>query len=115
MGLGLLPAFLGGSSAPQYQATAVLLVSPPAQGPTGQANTSDRYVANQLSVLRDTGLSERVASSIGGDLSTTYVKNAIGITQRAGTDLVEVTATASSPELAQNIADRYVTAYIDDL
>jgi Mrp family chromosome partitioning ATPase len=112
--LGMIPGLMIGSDEVSYESSAVLLVSPPAQG-QAQATTSDRYVVNQLSVLRDTGLAERVATAIGGDVSTQQVRDAVRITQRPGTDLVEVAASASDPELARNIAEQYVTTYIADL
>ena len=41
-----------------YVYSTALLVSPPAERPTGLTITPDRYVANQLHVVRDSGSAE---------------------------------------------------------
>ncbi len=107
---------LQGPSSKSYESKSVLLIEPPSSALAGQVfnNDPDRYVISQLSVLRSVTLSERVASQFSGE-TTKRISKAVKITQTPKTAVVNVVATEPDPEHARQIADAYVTLYIDDL
>ena len=104
-------------AAPKYYSRAVLNVSPPSQSRVAVSFSSDpdRYVIGQLSVLNSAQLAERIATELGNGETTGSVQSAITIEHQPKTDIVLVTGTASSPERARDIADAYVTTYIEEL
>ena len=104
-------------AAPKYYSRAVLNVSPPSQSRVAVSFSSDpdRYVIGQLSVLNSAQLAERIATELGNGETTASVQSAITVEHQPKTDIVLVTGTASSPERARDIADAYVTTYIEEL
>jgi len=94
----------------------VLLVSPPTNaGGTTVSYDPDRYIATQLSQLKNIALADRVANQLGGGLTTDQVDLAVRVQQRPKTEIVDLFATSSSPEQAQNLANTYVDIYLADL
>ncbi len=112
--LGALAGFAvenrGGSN---YESEAIMLVTPPSESRVNVTFTSDpdRYVVGELSVLRSTALAERVASEVGGGISTIQVKVATVFTHEPRTDIVRVVASTADPELSKLIADAYLKLY----
>lgn len=113
---GILGLLAGGDKTVAYQARAVLNIQPPqnALGGTVFISDPDRYVISQLSVLRSEGLAQRVASAHPGQTSQS-IANAVSIAHEPKSDIVTIGVTLADPEEAKNIANDYVTSYIEDL
>ncbi len=95
-----------------YRSTAVLLVQPPTRATVNLFSTDpDRYVVSQLSVLGSESLAEDVAkrasAQLGVQLSGGDAALITDISHSPGTDIVEVTTTAITPELAAAVAQGY--------
>lgn len=111
-GLGLLAGlFLGGGSGSVYEAQARVLIAPPDSGMGGTSN--DRYVQNQILVFDSAVLAEAVAAEL--DIEPVEARQSTVFAQLPNSDIVTVTVTAPSPELAQGIANGYVDAYFEAL
>ena len=102
-------------SAATYEAQAVLYIQQPATI-LGTSNNidPDRYVQSQVELLKNLSTAERVASQIDGE-TTDSVDRAIQVVQRPKTDIVDLLATAATPERAQLLANTYVDLYLADL
>ncbi|QGG96000.1 hypothetical protein [Actinomarinicola tropica] len=108
--LGLVAGMaLGGGGVDSYVAEARVLVAPPSDAGFG-STSNDRYVQNQLLVLDSEAIAVAVAEEIG-DISAAEVRSAATFEQIPGSDILFVTVTASTPELARDIANGYVDAY----
>jgi Mrp family chromosome partitioning ATPase/capsular polysaccharide biosynthesis protein len=93
----------------EYESQGLLSVEPP------QGVNPDRYVATQLVRLTSTGVTEAVAALPTVPLEPIEVRESLTLTQIAGTDVVEVVAQASTPEVAQAIAQGYIDVYLEQL
>lgn len=96
-----------------YESRAVLLISPPtdAQTVVNLSGDPDRYVAGEMSVLES--LSEQVAEEVGidpGDLD-----GAVSFEQQPETDVVIVVVANADPEVAQQLADTFISQYFSSL
>lgn len=89
---------LAGPAQPRFQSTAVIAV----KSPDGVATSPDRWVAQQIAILRSKAFSDRVAAraSVDPDVAASAVK----VAQQPATDLVEIVATDVNPQRAQRIA-----------
>lgn len=114
--LGALPGLYMTVTAEEfYESRAVLLIAPPTQTRATVVNYQgdpDRYVAGEMSVLES--LSDRVAESVEGVAPGDLAAN-VTFEQQPLTDVVVIVAKAATPELAQQIADAYVTEYFEVL
>lgn len=108
--LGLVAGILlGGGGGQTYEAQSRVLVAPPG-GDSFGGTATDRYVQNQILVFDSDALAEAVAEEIDG-LSPSDVRSAVTFEQIPGSDILFINVSASSPELAQSIANGYVDAY----
>jgi len=114
MALGAVPAvLLKSDDAAMYQSRAVLLVTPPSDGSASYASEPDRYVVNQLSVLRSDELAVSVAAAVGGGASAQVVQSAVSFDHRPKTDVVEVVVETTDPAFSQAIGNAYIDRYLD--
>lgn len=103
----------------QYESTGLLLLSPSGfDDGVAYANQPDRFVLSQLGVLEAEGLAERVAQRVTAEgafeESAASVRASIEMTQDLDSDIVNITATTSSPERSTAIAQAYVDLYITE-
>lgn len=105
---GLLPE--------RYAATASLLLDPLAVTVPGEnpfSGDPERYVSGQLRVLESAALAERAAQAVPGvDVDT--LQDSVVLTHVVGSDVVDITATAESPEVARDVANALATTYVED-
>lgn len=109
--VGLVVALLLGVSTSRYRAEAQLLIGGPGTGST-DAQSLERNLNSQLSVLRSRATAGDVASRLAGDVTAAEVQRATTITQVAGSDVVQVESVAGDPVTAAAIADAYVQVYL---
>lgn len=116
--LGTVPGFLASrDEGVVYVSQGTLLLTPPSESrvQVSFTNDPDRYVVSQLSVLRSEQLAEQVAARVGQGLTTGDIGGSTQITHAPKTDIVEVFASTSDPELSRQIVDGYVELYFDAL
>ena len=113
--LGALPGLLTDPPVSnEYRSVADLVIQQPTQGNVAFLSSDpDRYVISQLSVLESAGLVQEVADLNG--LNPAEVREAIQIEQLPDTDVVEIQAVYTDPDIAQSIAQTYVDAYMNTL
>jgi capsular polysaccharide biosynthesis protein len=115
--LGALAGYSLRDSGPDvYEANAILLVQPP-ESPLGGVNfisDPDRYVTGQLSVLRSLELADDVASEFG-DEDSFDLAGRVRVVHRAKTDIVDVFVRSANPERARDLANAWVTKYLEKL
>lgn len=109
--LGILAALALESGQERYRAQAQLLIGGPDSNNT-DANSLERNLNSQLSVLRSTGTARAVAEALGGSTGTEEVLAATTITELPGSDVVQIETLAERPAVAQAIADGYVEVYL---
>ena len=115
--LGLVLAAIGMQflGAGQYLATATLLLDPNAvTSPQQQPFIGDpeRYVDGQLRLLQSNPLAVSAAEKIAEETGESIAAS-VTFTQVTGSDLVDVTATASTAQLARDRANALVTTYVE--
>ena len=119
--LGTVPLLLAADGSSSYESTAALLVSPPSESrvQVNFTNDPDRYVIGEMAVLESATIADAVAERLdgaggaggaGGSLA-----DAVQVEHRPETDIVTVTATASTPEGAAALANAYVDTYLESL
>ena len=113
--LGIAAASLAGSSTATYESNAVLLIQQPTNASGGGGADANRYLQSQVSVLKSLDLAEAVATSMGSGFTRESVVTSVRITERAGTDIVDVFATAADAPTAAKLANSYVDIYLADL
>lgn len=111
--MGAVPAMIARGADARYTSEAVLLLTPPsdAQGQVAFSADPDRYVLGQITLLQSTTLANQVAAEVGRGLSSAQVAADVGVVQDPKTDVVRLSAQASTPEFAQAIVQGYVDAY----
>ena len=77
---------------------------------TNETGDPDRYVQSQLVVLRGDELAKKVVALVPGS-NVSEVTSSTSITQRANTNVIDVTATASTGSRSLQVAAGYVKAY----
>jgi capsular polysaccharide biosynthesis protein len=92
----------------EYQSTTTISVQSP---PSQRGSDPDRYVSGQIAVLKSQPVTEAVAADL--QLDPGAIAGHVSMAQVNRTDLIAVTASDRSPQLAQRIADLYVAKYID--
>lgn len=110
--LGVLVAVLLESGQERYRAEAQLLIGGPASG-NADANSLERNLSSQLSVIGSRATARAVAEDLGSATSTQDIVASTSITEVPGSDVVQIEATANSPELAEAIADGYINVYLE--
>lgn len=105
----MMGSIAGGGRSPQFEATALVLVSPLGEVSSGATGT-DRFVQNQLVVFESAALAERVATALGED-DPVELGTLTEFEQIVGTDIVSVTATTGSAERSRDIANAYASGY----
>ncbi len=115
--LGALPGLLAGPSGTgSFSSTATLSVEPPTPiGVTVFNAQPERYVVSQVNVIASAGLAQQVADVVGDGATLVGIANSVEIEQEPETDIVNVIATADTPERAQEIAQAYVDTYLANL
>jgi len=114
--LGALAAVtVSGPTSTKYEAQSVILIQQPASINGSGSQEANRYLQSQLGVLRSLDLAEETAAKMGGSYTRTLVSNSIRVIERPGTDVVDLYAQAATPADASELADTYVTTYIEDL
>jgi Mrp family chromosome partitioning ATPase len=113
--LGALPGLVRDAPvSDQYRSVAELVVQQPTQANGGFFTSDpDRYVVSQLSVLESAVLVNEVADL--NNLSVLEVREAVEIEQLPDTDVVEIRAVFTDPEIARGIAQGYLDTYMDTL
>lgn len=89
----------------QYEATTAMLLR------SSTAFEPQRAVDTNLQLLGLPAISERTAENLA-DVSAEEVEGAISASQEGDADILEVTATASTPELAAEIANTYAEEFL---
>jgi hypothetical protein len=100
----------------EYKATASLLLDPGARtspGVAAFAGDPERYVAGQMRVLESTAMAEQAAARLPGS-TTASVQDALELSHVTGDDIVDVAATADTPEDARDIANMVARTYLDE-
>jgi capsular exopolysaccharide synthesis family protein len=103
---------------PTYEATADLIVTPvSADDPSflaipvlRESNDSSRAIQTAASVLKSPEIAADAAKQLGGGLDGPGVSDAVVIEPLGASNLVAITATASSPRQAQRLASAYARA-----
>lgn len=112
---------------PTYESTALLILNPRQEALTAGAAGAQQLQAeidSEIELLRSPALMNDLAAALGlqnpggeasaahsGDL-TTNLSNAIAINRRGSTFVLEITASSTSAERAQLIANTYADVYI---
>ena len=109
--LGVLLAVLVGLGQERYQSQAQLLIGSPASG-NSDANSLERNVISQLSVLRSSATASAVSKSLDRQVSPEEVAQSTTISEVAGSDVVVIETITSDARRSQAIADGYVDVYL---
>ena len=105
-----------------YQATASVLVSPLASGDPAwigigvmiQSGDPARDLQTALGLIDSTQAASGTAAAMGPPWTTQSVQNAVSVTPLGQSDVVSVTATASSPAEAAKLANTYASVTVAD-
>ncbi|WP_320672292.1 Wzz/FepE/Etk N-terminal domain-containing protein [Patulibacter defluvii] len=106
---------------PSYEASADLIVTPvSADDPSflaipvlRESNDPSRTIQTAASVIKSPQIAAEAARRIGGGIDGSAVSDAITIEPLGASNLVSVTAQASSPQQAQKLASAYARAALD--
>jgi Mrp family chromosome partitioning ATPase len=74
---------------------------------------ADRYVAIQSDIVKSRDVMVAAAEDLGRD-SAAGLARKVSVSQKASTDILEISATDGRPEVARDIANGVATAYIDN-
>ncbi|MBL8536028.1 MAG: polysaccharide biosynthesis tyrosine autokinase [Hyphomonadaceae bacterium] len=114
------------SSTPTYSATALLIINPRQErvlaneAVVGQLPLQSSAIDSEIELLRSSALMGELATALGmqagpgenlDDIAAS-VANAITVTRRGATYVIEITARSTDPERAQIIANTYADVYI---
>lgn len=97
-----------------YTSSADLLVQPASattssDGPTLSADQQDRYISTQLLIANGEPVQTAAAGLLKADAGS--VKDGVVIAQQPNTNIIQITATRSSPSLASRTANAFATAF----
>jgi polysaccharide biosynthesis transport protein len=100
---------------PTYQASATVLVSPLEQGDANFVNTGVvldtgepvRTVQTAAALINSLPAAQKTAAAIGHGWTAAEVQSSIGVTPRGESNVLEVTAQASTPAQAAKLANRF--------
>ena len=117
---GLIGVLIGGRltapSGTEFESTALVLVQPSNNSISpAQSNAPDRFIASQISLIESTQIGELVADSLSLDETALTVSEAIEVSQRDESDVVEITATTSEAARSQAIAQTVANVYLEEL
>lgn len=74
---------------------------------------SERYLADQVALLRSSFLAQRAADRLDGRFSERYILTEVAVEGDAISNLIRVEAPASTPEEAKEIVDALTLVYLD--
>lgn len=102
----------------QYTATSSVLFRDSSTNPLGDQTGGaivdpTREAATNTQLLGLPIIAERASQVLGGQVSAGEIQSAVSIDATDESDVVEVSATADSPELSAQIANAYVRGYIN--
>ena len=112
--VALLAAIFAASRPPSYRATAKVLLR---ADDLNEADTNayyydaDRYVAIQSDIVKSRAVLDTAAEDLGRDGGARLARK-VSVTQKAATDILEISATDRRPEAARDIANGVANAYI---
>ena len=112
--VALLAAIFAASRPPSYRATAKVLLR---ADDLNEADTNayyydaDRYVAIQSDIVKSRAVLDTAAEDLGRDGGARLARK-VYVTQKAATDILEISATDRRPEAARDIANGVANAYI---
>jgi capsular polysaccharide biosynthesis protein len=99
-----------------YRASSVLVLDSTAVTYPGQAAFSgdpERYVSGELEALRSYPVITRAATNLHPAMSPQALLASIDVTHVTGSDVVEVTGRASTPQRASAVANAVATSYVE--
>jgi Mrp family chromosome partitioning ATPase/capsular polysaccharide biosynthesis protein len=114
--VALLAAIFAASRPSTYRATAKVLLR---ADDLNEADTNayyydaDRYVAIQSDIVKSRPVLDTAAEDLGRDSGAALARK-VSVTQKAATDILEISATDRRPEAARDIANGVANAYIDN-
>ncbi len=94
----------------RYTATASLLFTT-SQLDSGPVDLTRQATTNE-ELLQLPAVAERTARALGGGLTRTQVRDSIEVKTEADSDIVEIAATAATPRLAADMANRYGESFV---
>jgi Mrp family chromosome partitioning ATPase len=74
---------------------------------------SERYLADQVALLRSSVIARRAADLLDGRFSERYILEEVAVDGDATSNLIRVEAPASTPEEAKELADTLTLVYLD--
>jgi capsular exopolysaccharide synthesis family protein len=98
---------------PKYEATATLLLTSGEFDPAASQETLDpEEIATQAEIITSVSVAARVADDLDLETPPRQLLEAVAVEEVDENEVVAVTATASSPELAADLADSFVRSYL---
>ena len=110
---GLGAAGLGSTGSAAYESRAQLLVTQPINS-GGSSIDADRYIGSEVQRLKSAATAQQVANDLGGGVNPATIAASVTFEQAIASNVVTVTSTATTAERAQQIANSYLTVYLND-
>ncbi len=107
--------FLSSSQAPVYEATARLFLADPRTSSVfgqGRSVDADRYVPQQAERVTSRPVLDATSELLGGEFSRNDLSRRVDAAGDVELDMLEITASASSPDRAADVANAASTAYM---
>ncbi len=82
--------------------------------PTASSNDQQTEQNTNVQLMQLPSLAEKTAAALGRGLTKAAVKADVSISGRSESNIVEVSATATSPEMAAKIANTYATQFVTE-
>lgn len=119
--LGLLGLFVGSTQSVEWGSTASVVVEDPTSSAlfeSGTAGRQDRYTETQIGIMSSPSVAEQASEVLASgspsiDLEPDQVLEGSTVTSQDSSDLINVTFTADSAEVAERAADAIITAYLE--
>lgn len=116
--LGLLVVTI---TPPSYTAVSEILVDDVRSSGIFQASDiertsnqeSERYLADQVALMRSSVVAQRASEALDGAFSERYILEEVAVDGDATSNLIRVSAPASTPEEAKELADTLTAVYLD--
>jgi capsular polysaccharide biosynthesis protein len=74
---------------------------------TGQIDTSRKLATTYIVILQNTGVEQRVAAQLGGNATAADIAGAVSMEPVNDTEVVQISARTTSPEMSKEICDAY--------
>jgi capsular polysaccharide biosynthesis protein len=99
----------------QFVSRATLSIDPssPGASPNAAAESPDRFIATEVGVLTSQDFAVAVAKQLGPDESPIGLQRLVTITNRSGTDIVDVVAKTPNGERSRAIVNAYIDVYTE--